>query len=108
MINRTGPAIGCSCTGLIVAIIKRGKVIIRGELEGNPDGTLHKVGAGCRMTPTTEGCLNGETGFGTVERSVASELGLPLSGIFVRSACKLPVARDIVLLARPQPTLDAT
>jgi len=61
---------GCSHTGSLPAIIRNGKIIVRGG-GGlvSPDGTLHSVGAGGGMTLTAVGQLFGNNGSGTFNRS---------------------------------------
>ena len=61
---------GCRGAGAVAAVIKGGKVIVRGG-GGNvtPDGIIHTVGAGNGMTLTAEGRLSGDTGSGTYDRS---------------------------------------
>ena len=61
---------GCRGAGAVAAMIKGGKVIVRGG-GGNvtPDGIIHTVGAGNGMTLTAEGRLSGDTGSGTYDRS---------------------------------------
>jgi hypothetical protein len=61
---------GCKGAGSVSAIIKGGKVIVRGG-GGNvtPDGIIHTVGAGNGMTLTAEGRLSGDSGSGTYDRS---------------------------------------
>ena len=61
---------GCRGAGSVSAVIKGGKVIVRGG-GGNvtPDGIIHTVGAGNRMTLTAEGRLSGDSGSGTYDRS---------------------------------------
>jgi hypothetical protein len=61
---------GCRGAGSVSAVIKGGKVIVRGG-GGNvtPDGIIHTVGAGNRMTLTAEGRLAGDSGSGTYDRS---------------------------------------
>lgn len=61
---------GCRGAGSVSAVIKNGKVIVRGG-GGNvtPDGIIHTVGAGNGMTLTAEGRLAGEAGSGTYDRS---------------------------------------
>jgi hypothetical protein len=61
---------GCRGAGAVAAVIKGGKVIVRGG-GGNvtPDGIMHTVGAGNGMTLTAEGRLSGDTGSGTYDRS---------------------------------------
>ena len=61
---------GCTNTGSIGAVIKHGRIIVRGGGgHVDPDGTLHSVGAGGGLTLTAEGRLDGETGSGTFDRS---------------------------------------
>ena len=61
---------GCSYTGSLPARIVGGKIIVRGGSgQVDPDGTLHSVGAGNRMTLTAVGQLSGNTGSGTFNRS---------------------------------------
>jgi len=61
---------GCKHTGSLVAIIRSGRIIVRGGSgQVEPDGTLHSVGAGGGMTLTAEGHLSGGTGSGTFDRS---------------------------------------
>jgi hypothetical protein len=61
---------GCPNTGSLNAIIKQGRIIVRGGSgQVSPDGTLHSVGAGGGMTLTAEGRLSGEMGPGTFDRS---------------------------------------
>jgi hypothetical protein len=57
-------------SGSISAVIKGGKVIVRGG-GGNvtPDGIIHTVGAGNGLTQTAEGRLSGDSGSGTYDRS---------------------------------------
>lgn len=57
---------GCRGAGSVLAVIKDGKVTVRGG-GGNvtPDGIIHTVGAGNRMTLTAEGRLSGDSGYGT-------------------------------------------
>jgi hypothetical protein len=64
---------GCRGAGSVSAIIKGGKVIVRGG-GGNvtPDGIIHTVGAGNGMTLTAEGRLSGDSGSGTYDRSDGS------------------------------------
>ena len=61
---------GCRGAGSVSAVIKGGKVIVRGG-GGNvtPDGIIHTVGAGNGMTLTAEGRLFGDSGSGTYDRS---------------------------------------
>jgi hypothetical protein len=61
---------GCRGAGTVSAVIKDGKVIVRGG-GGNvtPDGIIHTVGAGNGMTLTAEGRLSGDSGSGTYDRS---------------------------------------
>lgn len=61
---------GCRRAGSVSAVIKGGKVIVRGG-GGNvtPDGIIHTVGAGNGMTLTAEGRLSGDSGSGTYDRS---------------------------------------
>lgn len=61
---------GCRGAGSVSAVIKGGKVIVRGG-GGNvtPDGTIHTVGAGNGLTLTAEGRLSGDAGSGTYDRS---------------------------------------
>ena len=61
---------GCKGAGSVSAVIKGGKVIVRGG-GGNvtPDGIIHTVGAGNGMTLTAEGRLSGDSGSGTYDRS---------------------------------------
>jgi hypothetical protein len=61
---------GCRGAGAVAAVIKGGKVIVRGG-GGNvtPDGIIHTVGAGNGMTLTADGRLSGDTGSGTYDRS---------------------------------------
>jgi hypothetical protein len=61
---------GCRGAGSVSAVIKGGKVIVRGG-GGNvtPDGTIHTVGAGNGLTFTAEGRLSGDAGSGTYDRS---------------------------------------
>jgi hypothetical protein len=62
---------GCRGAGSVSAIIKGGKVIVRGGGGGNvtPDGIIHTVGAGNGLTLTAEGRLSGDSGYGTYDRS---------------------------------------
>ena len=61
---------GCRYTGSIGAVIKHGRVIVRGGGgQVDPDGAIHTVGAGGGMTLTAEGRLAGDTGSGTFNRS---------------------------------------
>lgn len=60
---------GCRGAGSVSAIIKSGKVIVRGGGNVTPDGIIHTVGAGNRMTLTAEGRLSGDSGSGTYDRS---------------------------------------
>jgi len=61
---------GCKGAGSVSAVIKGGKVIVRGGGgQVTPDGTIHTVGAGNGLTLTAEGRLSGETGSGTYDRS---------------------------------------
>ena len=61
---------GCRRAGSVSAVIKGGKVIVRGGGGNvNPDGTIHTVGAGNGLTLTAEGRLSGDTGSGTYDRS---------------------------------------
>jgi hypothetical protein len=61
---------GCTNTGSLAAIIKGGRIIVRGGGgQVSPDGTLHSVGAGGGMTLTAEGHLYGDAGSGTFDRS---------------------------------------
>ncbi|SDS25713.1 hypothetical protein [Bradyrhizobium canariense] len=61
---------GCPHTGSLPAVIRRGKIIVRGGSGFvEPDGTLHSVGAGGGMTLTAIGALSGNTGAGTFNRS---------------------------------------
>jgi hypothetical protein len=61
---------GCPHTGSLPAVIRRGKIIVRGGSGMvDPDGTLHSVGAGGGMTLTAVGQLSGNTGSGTFNRS---------------------------------------
>jgi hypothetical protein len=61
---------GCTHTGSLPALIRRGKIIIKGGSGFvEPDGTLHSVGAGGGMTLTAIGTLSGTTGSGTFNRS---------------------------------------
>ena len=59
---------GCRGAGSVSAVIKGGKVIVRGG-GGNvtPDGIIHTVGAGNGLTLTAEGRLSGDTGSGTYD-----------------------------------------
>ena len=61
---------GCRGAGSVSAVIKGGKVIVRGG-GGNvtPDGIIHTVGAGNGMTLTAEGHLSGDSGSGIYDRS---------------------------------------
>lgn len=61
---------GCRGAGSVSAVIKGGKVIVRGG-GGNvtPDGIIHTVGACNRLTLTAEGRLSGDSGSGTYDRS---------------------------------------
>jgi hypothetical protein len=61
---------GCRGAGSVSALIKSGKVIVRGG-GGNvtPDGIIHTVGAGNGLTLTAEGRLSGDSGSGTYDRS---------------------------------------
>jgi hypothetical protein len=61
---------GCRGAGSVSAVIKGGKVIVRGG-GGNvtPDGIIHTVGAGNGLTLTAEGRLSGDSGSGTYDRS---------------------------------------
>jgi hypothetical protein len=61
---------GCRGAGSVSAVIRGGKVIVRGG-GGNvtPDGIIHTVGAGNGMTLTAEGRLSGDSGSGTYDRS---------------------------------------
>jgi hypothetical protein len=61
---------GCRGAGSAAAVIKGGKVIVRGG-GGNvtPDGIIHTVGAGNGLTLTAEGRLSGDSGSGTYDRS---------------------------------------
>ena len=61
---------GCRGAGSVSAIIKGGKVIVRGG-GGNvtPDGIIHTVGAGNGLTLTAEGRLSRDWGSGTYDRS---------------------------------------
>ena len=61
---------GCRGAGPVMAMIKGGKVIVRGG-GGNvtPDGIIHTVGAGNGLTLTAEGRLSGDSGSGTYDRS---------------------------------------
>jgi hypothetical protein len=61
---------GCTRTGSLRAVIRRGKIIVRGGSGMvDPDGTLHSVGAGGGMTLAAVGQLSGNTGSGTFNRS---------------------------------------
>jgi hypothetical protein len=61
---------GCPHTGSLPAMIRGGKIIVRGGSgQVDPDGTLHSVGAGNGMTLTAVGRLLGNTGSGTFNRS---------------------------------------
>lgn len=61
---------GCTNTGSLPALIRRGKIIVKGGSGFvEPDGTLHSVGAGGGMTLTAIGTLSGNTGSGTFNRS---------------------------------------
>lgn len=61
---------GCTNTGSLAAIIKGGRIIVRGGGgQVSPDGTLHSVGAGGGLTLTAEGRLYGDAGSGTFDRS---------------------------------------
>ena len=61
---------GCRGAGPVSAVIKAGKVIVRGGGgQVTPDGVIHTVGAGNGMTLTAEGRLSGDTGSGTYDRS---------------------------------------
>jgi hypothetical protein len=61
---------GCPHTGSLRAIIRKGKIIVRGGSGMvSPDGTLHSVGAGGGMTLTAVGQLSGNNGSGTFNRS---------------------------------------
>lgn len=61
---------GCPHTGSLPAIIRQGKIIIRGGSGFvTLDGTLHSVGAGGGMTLTAIGQMSGNTGAGTFNRS---------------------------------------
>lgn len=61
---------GCSHTGSLPALIRGGKIIVKGGSgQVDPDGTLHSVGAGGGMTLTAVGRLLGNTGSGTFNRS---------------------------------------
>jgi hypothetical protein len=61
---------GCRGAGSVLAVIKDGKVIVRGG-GGNvtTDGIIHTVGAGNGLTLTAEGRLAGDSGSGTYDRS---------------------------------------
>jgi hypothetical protein len=61
---------GCRGAGSVSAVIRGGKVVVRGG-GGNvtPDGIIHTVGAGNGMTLTAEGRLSGDAGSGTYDRS---------------------------------------
>jgi hypothetical protein len=61
---------GCRGAGSVSAVIKGGKVIVRGG-GGNvtPAGIIHTVGAGNGLTLTAEGRLSGDAGSGTYDRS---------------------------------------
>ena len=61
---------GCRGAGSVSAVIKDGRVIVRGG-GGNvtPDRIIHTVGAGNRLTLTAEGRLSGDSGSGTYDRS---------------------------------------
>lgn len=61
---------GCRGAGSVSAVIRGGKVIVRGG-GGNvtPDGIIHTVGAGNGLTLTAEGRLSGDSGSGTYDRS---------------------------------------
>jgi hypothetical protein len=61
---------GCRGAGSVSAVIKAGKVIVRGG-GGNvtPDGIIHTVGAGNGMTLTAKGRLSGDSDSGTYDRS---------------------------------------
>ena len=61
---------GCRGAGSVAAVIKDGRVIVRGG-GGNvtPDRIIHTVGAGNRLTLTAEGRLSGDSGSGTYDRS---------------------------------------
>jgi hypothetical protein len=61
---------GCRGAGSVSAVIRGGKVIVRGG-GGNvtPDGIIHTVGAGNGMTLTAEGRLSRDSGSGTYDRS---------------------------------------
>ena len=61
---------GCKGAGSVSAVIKGGKVLVRGG-GGNvtPDGIIHTVGAGNGLTLTAEGRLSGDAGSGTYDRS---------------------------------------
>lgn len=61
---------GCTNTGSLPAVIRRGKIIVKGGSGFvEPDGTLHSVGAGGGLTLTAVGTLSGNTGSGTFNRS---------------------------------------
>jgi hypothetical protein len=61
---------GCTNTGSLPALIRRGKIIVKGGSGFvEPDGTLHSVGAGGGLTLTAIGTLSGNTGSGTFNRS---------------------------------------
>jgi hypothetical protein len=61
---------GCTNTGSIGAVIRHGRIFVRGGSgKVDPDGTLHSVGAGGGLTLTAEGHLDRETGSGTFDRS---------------------------------------
>ena len=61
---------GCTNTGSLPAVIKAGRIIVRGGGgQVSPDGTLHSVGAGGGLTLTAEGHLYGDAGSGTFDRS---------------------------------------
>ena len=61
---------GCKGAGSVTAVIKLGKVIVRnGGGNVTPDGIIHTVGAGNRLTLTAEGRLSGDSGSGTYDRS---------------------------------------
>ena len=61
---------GCRGAGSVSAVIKGGKVIVRGG-GGNvtPDGIIHTVGAGNGLTLTAEGHLSGDSGSGIYDQS---------------------------------------
>jgi hypothetical protein len=61
---------GCRGAGSVSAVIKGGKVMVRGG-GGNvtTDGIIHTVGAGNGLTLTAEGRLSGDSGSGTYDRS---------------------------------------